>query len=179
MEQQIEKFLEFNGVIILFVVKNGAYWIALKPICEALNVNYDIQYHNVKESKAFGTDLSDLQMQIPGEKSRTMACIKEISVYGWIFTICNEQPEFIIQQKECNDILFNYFHSTITIRMKLFEEKAKIQVERKHLTAELRSINKFVVLEHLIASEARIGSQLKNMNTNELNQQLELFEGEN
>jgi hypothetical protein len=179
MKQLIDKLLEINGVTILSLTKNGFNWIALQPICEVLNVNYDIQYQNLKANLAFGADLEDLQIQVPGEEERVMACLTENSVYGWIFTIPGEKPDFIVRQKECNDILFNYFHSPITIRAKLFEEKAKVQVERAQLSQELRSLEKFVKLEHLIAREAQIGKELKNMNENAINEQLKLFIDQN
>ncbi|MEM8568318.1 MAG: hypothetical protein AAGF85_17790 [Bacteroidota bacterium] len=33
------KFLEFNGKTIVFLAIDGEYWIALRHICEALNVS--------------------------------------------------------------------------------------------------------------------------------------------
>ena len=38
MKNSIRKFLEFNGKVIYFLSKDGEYWIAIKPICEALGV---------------------------------------------------------------------------------------------------------------------------------------------
>ena len=43
-----EKFLEFNGKNIIFININGSYWIALKPICEALEVDYIRCFKNAK-----------------------------------------------------------------------------------------------------------------------------------
>lgn len=43
-----EKFLEFNDKKIIFLSVDGTYWIALKPICEALNVDWNRSYQNVK-----------------------------------------------------------------------------------------------------------------------------------
>lgn len=36
-----EKFLQFNGKTIYFQSYDGQFWIAIKPICEILNVNYN------------------------------------------------------------------------------------------------------------------------------------------
>ena len=76
---------------------------------------------------------------------------------------------------ECYDVLYNYFHGTITRRKKLFEEKAKIQNECGHLEIELRLQDKYIKLEDLHAREARIGKELKGMDIIELNEQLDLF----
>ena len=71
--------------------------------------------------------------------------------------------------------MYNYFHGVITRRKKLFEEKARIQNERNKLGNELREDPRFVRLEDLRAREARIGKELKDMDTSELYEQLEIF----
>ena len=38
MEKSIRKFLEFNGKTIYFLSKDGDYWVAIKPICDALKL---------------------------------------------------------------------------------------------------------------------------------------------
>ena len=53
MKSKIKKFLEFNGKTISFLCKEGEYWVAIKPICEALGVNYNRQYQNLKKRQNF------------------------------------------------------------------------------------------------------------------------------
>jgi hypothetical protein len=59
MKQSIKKFLEFNGKDILFFYIDGQYWVSLKPICEALNVQWVRQFKNLKEHKILGQLLSN------------------------------------------------------------------------------------------------------------------------
>ena len=47
MKKDIKKFLEFNGKSIHFLSAGGEYWIALKPICEVLEVDYSSQLTNI------------------------------------------------------------------------------------------------------------------------------------
>jgi prophage antirepressor-like protein len=175
MKQSLEKFLEFNGQALVFLAKDGVYWIALKPICEALNVNYDRQYRNVTDSKVFGPECANLHVQVPGKQSRKMTCLPESSIYGWIFTIHGDNPELIRYQKECNDILFNYFHGTITRRKELIALKASVQIERSKYELELHENPSFVNYKNLVAKEARIGKELKEIDANELDEQLDMF----
>ena len=49
-----EKFLQFNGRNIYFVAVNGQYYIAYKPICEALNIEANRCYKNLKKHKILG-----------------------------------------------------------------------------------------------------------------------------
>lgn len=175
MKQQIEKFLEFNGKTLLFLAVNGTYWVALKPICESLNVHFDRQYRSLKEDEILGPATSIQTVQVPGDQARKMACLPEHLIYGWLFSIRSESKELIIYKKACYEVLYDYFHGTITRRKKLFEEKAKIQSQRNKLELELRAIDGFVKLEDLRAREARIGKELKEMDTSELNEQLDMF----
>lgn len=41
-----EKFLKFNGKNIVFLSIDGTYWIAIKPICDALNIDADRSIKN-------------------------------------------------------------------------------------------------------------------------------------
>jgi hypothetical protein len=175
MKEQLEKFLEFNGKTLLFLSVSGTYWIAIKPICEALNVQYERQFKNINADPILGPALSKQTMQVPNDQARNMICLPEHLIYGWLFSIRSESQELLIYKKECYEVLFNYFHGTITRRKKLFEEKAKIQKERGKLELELRKDPEFVKLEDLRAREARIGKELKEMDKGELNEQLGMF----
>lgn len=175
MKQSLEKFLEFNGKTLVFLAVNGTYWIALKPICEALNVHFDRQIRNVKGDPILGPVASVQTLQIPNDQARKMICLPEYLIYGWLFSIKSESKELLLYKKECYEVLYNYFHGIITRRKKLFEEKAKIQTERNKIENELRSQESFIKYEDLRAREARIGKELKEMDTSELNEQLDLF----
>jgi hypothetical protein len=104
-----------------------------------------------------------------------MVCLTERSIGGCIFPIQDDPISFMIRRKEFNDALFDYCRSNVTRRMKLFEEKAKIQIKRNRLEIELRANDKFVELENLKAREARLGNELKIVSKIELNEQLEFF----
>ncbi len=70
MKQSVTKFLEFNGKNLLFVTKDGIYWIAIKPVCEVLGVDYIQQFKNVNEDAILGPALAIQPMQVPGDQSR-------------------------------------------------------------------------------------------------------------
>lgn len=44
MSEKVEKFLEFNGKTIVLLAKDGIWWIAIRPVCEALGVQYVRDY---------------------------------------------------------------------------------------------------------------------------------------
>lgn len=167
--------MEFNGKTLVFLAVDGTYWIAIKPVCEALNINFSRQYRALKADPILGPAWSIQTMQVPGDQARNMACLPEKFIYGWIFSIRSESSELLEYKRACYNILYEYFHGTITRRKKLFEEKARIQNERNYLENDLRKQDNFIKLEDLRAREARIGKELKEMDSNMLDEQLSMF----
>ena len=129
MKEELRKFLEYNGKIIFFVAVNGQYWIALKPICRALNVDYIQQFKNLKNDQVLAPVLCKHTMQVPGDQLRNYVCLPEFYIYGWIFQIQSQSSELLKYKWECYRVLYEHFHGTITGRKELLSEKAKAQVE--------------------------------------------------
>lgn len=121
-----ERFLNFNGKNIVFVEENGKYWIALKSICEALEVDYIRSFKNAKNDPILGSVLSEQTIQVSknGKKQgRKMTCIPEEFVYGWIFSLRSDSPQLIEYKKTCYQLLYKHFHGTITNRRDLLLER--------------------------------------------------------
>lgn len=177
MNQKIVKFLKFKGKTMLFLSKDGIYWIAIKSVCEAINVNYNRQFQNLKVDPILGSAFAIQQMQVPGDQLREMICLPEEFIYGWLFSIKSESAELLEYKKECYHILFEYFHGTTTSRKNLIREKALIQHERIELETNLKENPDFLKYEDLKAREARLGIALKSNDKDELrNQQLDMFD---
>jgi hypothetical protein len=139
MENTIEKFLEFNGKVIYFLAKDGQYWIAIKPICEALSVNYDRQYKNLKAHAVFNQLYAIQHMVGADNRLRKMVSLPEQYIYGWLFTINSDNVGLAAYQRECCDILFQHFHGKITSRETLIGKKTKLQLEHEKLVASFRN----------------------------------------
>lgn len=129
MKKEVKKFLEFNGTTIYFLAANGEYWIAIKPICRALGVDYIRQFKNLKDDPILASALSKQTMQGPDKQLRNYICLPEYFIYGWISQIHSQSPELQKYKWECYRVLYEHFHGTITGRKELLSEKAKAQVE--------------------------------------------------
>ena len=46
-----QNFLSFNEKTIYFKEVGNEYWIAIKPICEALDINYNRAYQNILDDE--------------------------------------------------------------------------------------------------------------------------------
>jgi hypothetical protein len=49
MNKQIVSFLEFKGKSIVYQSVTGTYWIAIKPVCEFLHINFNRQYQPIRK----------------------------------------------------------------------------------------------------------------------------------
>ncbi len=128
MKNEIKKFLEFNGKTIFFVAADGQYWIALKPICEALNVDWKNQHEKLLKDEILGQLSSEQGIVAADGKMRKMVSLPEFYVYGWIFQIQSSSPELLKYKWECYRVLYEHFHGAITGRQQLLREKAKAQI---------------------------------------------------
>ncbi len=89
----VQKFLQFNGKPLHFLAKNSICWIAIKPICEVLNIDYIQQFKNLKADEVLGPELCKHTIQVPDDQARSMVCIPERYVYGWLLSIRSESQE--------------------------------------------------------------------------------------
>lgn len=162
-------FLQFNGKNIIYLNNNGTYYIAVRPICEALNLAYTAQLRALKKDPILGPAYTVQTMQVPfsTEKNkpafqgRKMASLPEKYIYGWIFSIRSESKELIEYKKTCYEALLNYFRGTITNRKVLLVEKNTLETEIHHIKEVLKEQNvTFQKLEDLEKKKKAINKEL-------------------
>ena len=114
----MNKFLQFHDRTIYFKEINGEYYIAIKPICEILNVDYSRQLRTMKNDEILSLVWS--LETIPDKRNRPqdMVCLPEKYVYGWLFSLKSNSKELKEYKKQCYDILFNHFNGLILGRKK-------------------------------------------------------------
>ena len=173
-----EKFLEFNGKNIVFVNVDGTYWIALRPILDALNMAASRSLKNLKKDPILGPagSIQALQVSKNGiNQVRNMTCLPEMYIYGWIFSLRSESIELQNYKRTCYELLYNYFHGTITNRKELLLERVEIDVKINEIKKELKKENPgFKELQTLQHSRKMLSAQL-NIIDKELVKQPELF----
>lgn len=177
MKEETKKFLEFNGRTIFFVAADGQYWIALKPICEALDVNYNRQFQNLKNDEILSQLFAEQQMVAADGKLRKMIALPEFYVYGWIFQIQSSSPELLKYKWECYRVLYEYFHGTITGRKNLLKEKAQAQIEIDRVFNSLTS-EQAIALDKAQKKINHINSKLRKMDGDILEEERSLFDNE-
>lgn len=127
----IEKILNFNDREISLVLADGQWWVAVKPVCEALGVDYLAQYKNLQEEEILGQLLSNQTIVAADKRERKMVCIPEMFVYGWLFSIRSDSPGLRQYKVECYRALYTHFHgrfSQLIERMRIDDEKAELEL---------------------------------------------------
>ncbi len=161
--KNLQNFLELNGKIIVFLNKNGVYWIAIKPICEALNVNFHKQFDRIKAHPILGAEYTKQDIQVPGDQTRKMICLPEEFIYGWLFSINSNSDVLIEYQRKCYHLLYSYFHGTLTQRKQLLQERNNMLAEMVTLAEKLQNNTDFNRLNEIRAKNMRMEKDLKKL----------------
>jgi len=174
MNKQVSKFLEFNGKTLVFLAVDGEYWIALKPICEALNVEYTRTFKNVTADPIFGQLLAEQPMVGADGRTRKMISLPEKWVYGWLISIQSASPELNQYKKLCYEVLNDFFHGTITGRKELLSQKAKAQIEIDHVMNRMNP-NDAITLERASKVINQLNAKLRLLDSDVLEEERNLF----
>lgn len=159
-----------------------SYFVALRPICDALNVVYTGQLKRIKNDVILGPALYKCTMQAPSfsEKSepvfqrREMLCLPEKYIYGWIFSINSDKEELIKYKQKCYDLLYEYFHGSITGRKDLLLKRKAIDNDIATLKEEMKEQDeKYKKLKALEANR-KLVSQKLNQIDNSITSQYEM-----
>lgn len=175
-----QNFLEFNGKNLIFLNVEGTYWIAIRPICEALNIDARRSIKNINIDPILGSAVSVQTLQVEKNgilQGRKMTCVPEKYIYGWLFSLRSESPELIEFKRTCYELLYNHFHGTITNRKELLMERNNIAERITLIKKNLKEQNDhFKELQELDKKRKKINSDLQSFDK-ELIKQPELFEG--
>ncbi|MEO1211581.1 MAG: phage antirepressor N-terminal domain-containing protein [Cyanobacteria bacterium J06638_20] len=161
------RILNFNGIELTLILADGTWWIAIKPVCAALKVNYDRQYKNIKQDDFLSELYAEQHTVAADNKLRKMICLPEKYIYGWLFSLRSDSKELKQYKKECYDILWNHFHG----RFSALVEKIQIDEQISEMEALLAGNKVFQGIRALEERKRKIPNRLRKMD-------LELLRGQ-
>ena len=170
-----QNFLSFNEKTIYFKEVGNEYWIALKPICEALNVDYIRAYKNISEDENLSQLLSEQTMVGADNKNRKMICLPEKYIYGWLFSLRSKSEALKQYQMKCYEVLFNYFNGAIIGRKKLLEKQADTQKKIERVEQELKNNPQYIELITLKQESEQIKQYLRKIDKQIIEETPSLF----
>ncbi|MDB4919860.1 phage antirepressor N-terminal domain-containing protein [Mucilaginibacter sp.] len=183
LESQLDSYIEDQhcanetATAVISLLVDGQWWVAIKPICEALNVHYKHQAESIKEDVILG-QLSRSQGMVAADgRLRNMTCLPEKYIYGWLFSIQSDSTGLIEYKKECYDILYDHFHGGI--REKKISEKldrtAQIEILNKKIEGKLSLDVDYIKVKELEAENIRIGKEIAMLEKEDQSIQLNMF----
>lgn len=104
----------FNGQYVVAAVHNGKPYVAMKPICENIGLQWEAQYKRIKRHPVMLQGMSMIDMPSNGGIQQT-ACLPLDMLNGWLFGIdaSRVKPELrekvIRYQLECFKVLHDHF----------------------------------------------------------------------
>lgn len=129
MKEEIKKFLQFNGTNVYFLSADGKWWIAVKPICEALGIDFESQRKNIQKDKFLKPSIAEKAVIAADGKLRKMLCMEEFFIYGWLLQIQSDNALLQEYKWECYGLLYNHFKGAITKREALLRQRELLKVE--------------------------------------------------
>jgi len=117
----------------IVIIDNGEKHVPVKPICEALGVDFSAQLQRIKRDEILSPTMVTITTVGADQKQREMVTIPYKYALGWLFTIDvnkvrPEVKDFVINYKrQCYDALFNHF----TIHAEFVEYKQKLTEEKR------------------------------------------------
>lgn len=176
--KNLEKFLEFNGKRISILLADGTWWIAIKPICEVLNVDYEKQRERISRHHILSQLPTKQGVVAADNKLREMLCLPEQYIYGWIFSINSDSPDLLEYQQKCYDILYNHFHGAMTGRVTTLNEKSETELKiielQERLDAKLLETDEYKEMQELKNKSKQINKKLKDLDVELVQGQLSL-----
>lgn len=120
----------FHGNDVLAVEKDGRIYVAMKPICEAIGLDWSCQLRNIKNDKVLQKTMVVMTIVAGTGSGREMVCLPLEYLNGWLFKVpasryTGEQRKVImLYQKECYQALYDYWHNGGAVNSRLDEQQA-------------------------------------------------------
>lgn len=164
-----------NERTLYFSRKDGEWFIALKPICEALGLDWSWYKKAVKDDPILGQLGWETTLVAADGKRRKMICLPERYIYGWLFQLQSKNENLLAFKRTCYDALFDHFHGSGRKREMAIKERLLAQREMATLRKELQADPRYARLEQLQGLVLRTGKELKAADTAIEQEQYELF----
>ena len=176
MKKSIGKFLQFNGRTLYFLNKDGQYWVAIRPIVEALKIDYTWQLAKLKKHPIWGDVYGKSPMRDSKNRLQEMVALPEKYIYLWIAQLPIKTEGHSRFVKECVDVLYEYFHGTLTQRREILSNNADLKVEQKQLETTLSDNSTYKRLMKVKSEIMLNGKGLKNLDTALIKEQMAMFD---
>lgn len=151
MSNQIStQTISFNNQSLITIEQNGVHYVAMKPICENIGIDWRAQRQRIVRDEVLCSTVVIIPTVAEDGKNREMLCLPIQYLNGWLFGIdinrCNPEirDTLIKYKKECYQALHDYW----------FNGKAERKTTVDDRTGLRNAVNMLVSKKGLIYSDA-------------------------
>lgn len=133
--------VNFHGNEIAVIEKDGKQYVAMKPIVEAMGLEWKKQHALIHRDPVLSSTVTVTGVVAEDGKKREMVCLPLDYLNGWLFKIPasrytgKKREAIIMYQKECYKALFDYFHKGAAVNPNATDEQ--LQALYQTLTEEM------------------------------------------
>lgn len=133
--------VNFHGNEIAVIEKDGKQYVAMKPIVEAMGLDWKKQHALIHRDPVLSSTVTVTGIVADDGKKREMVCLPLDYLNGWLFKIPasrytgKKREAIIMYQKECYKALFDYFHKGAAVNPNATDEQ--LQALYQTLTEEM------------------------------------------
>ena len=107
--------ISFNNQSLITAEQNGNHYVAMKPICENIGIDWRAQRQRIVRDEVLCSTVVIITTVAEDGKNREMLCLPIQYLNGWLFGIdinrCNQEirDTLIKYKKECYQALHDYW----------------------------------------------------------------------
>ena len=108
--------VDFRNDTLFATERDDGVFVALKPICDALGLNWPAQFSRLREDPILSEGIATVAMPSVGGAQET-TCLRLDLVNGWLFKIDSRRvrdeetrQKVLTYQRECYAVLFRHFY---------------------------------------------------------------------
>lgn len=137
----------FGKTQIPYTLVDGAVYVAIKAISDAIGLSYSSAQQGVKNDEILASTVLVCNIVAGDGKSREMLCLPLSYLNGWLFSIdanrVNEQAreKLLAYKRECYEVLHNHFFGRQveqTRSRELWHELQLAYAQEKEMAMELK-----------------------------------------
>ena len=136
--------VDFHGTALQVATIEGTHYVAVRPICDALGVDWSAQYRRIQRTPILNEAVAVMATPSSGGEQQTLLLALD-KLNGWLFGISTarikdpERRERLLQyQRECFDVLAAHFGATRPASLPYKEQRGQSLTEEQ--CAELRAM---------------------------------------
>lgn len=110
--------VNFRGDVLFAVRRDDDVFLAIKPICDSLGLNWRVQRDRIQEDEILSEGCTLECTPTPGGPQE-MLCLKLNLVNGWLLSVQDKRvtdPEvkqkLLTYKRECYEVLYRHFHKS-------------------------------------------------------------------